>query len=406
MNGPLFLARFAVLVVGCMALGGCSQPTAQSPRNLPPTITVSYPLHREVTDYEEYPGRTAAIDSVLVRARVSGYLQAINFADGAEVKQGDVLYEIDPRPYQAALDQAKAQVKLQEAQLKYNEAVYNRNLRLQRAGQAVDIETVQQSLAQRDTTQAQLTAAKAAVEQADLNLNWTKVTAPISGRLSRTLITRGNLIVADQTLLTTLVALDPIYAYFDVDEQTVLRVQKLIREGRVQSVRAGAKIPVYLGLATETGHPHEGLVDFVNNQVTASTGTLELRGVFQNPKPAMGDRVLSPGLFVRIRVPVGPPYQAILIAQRALGTDQDLKFVYVLDEQNQVVRRDVKLGTQQEGLQVITEGLKASERVVVNGVQKVRSGLVVSPKLVPMPVPAAEEQQSALVVTAPAARKK
>lgn len=387
-----FFVGLAFLAIGCAGLSGCMNNPAPTPEATPPTVSVSPPLQREVTDYADYPGRMAATDSVQVRARVTGYLLKINFKDGAEVKENEILYEIDPRPYQAVLEQAQAQVRLQEAQLKYQESLYNRDVRLTGAA-AVSKEELQKDLAARDTTQAQVNAAKANVEQAQLNLNFTKVVAPISGRLSRTLITRGNLVVADQTVLTTIDALDPIYAYFDVDEPTVLRVRQMIREGKFKSAREqGVKVPVLLGLANESGYPHEGYVDFLNNEVAASTGTLQVRGVFANPMPSVGDRVLLPGMFVRIRVPIGPPYKALLIPQSALGTDQNLKLIYVLDDQNRAVRRNVQLGTQQEGFQVITKGLKPDERVVLYGIQHVRSGMVVNPKLVEMPTLSDENQ--------------
>jgi RND family efflux transporter MFP subunit len=380
-----------------VALVGCSRNRPTGQEQAPPTVTVSYPIQEEITDYADYPGRTAAVDFVQVRARVGGYLEKVNFKDGQEVKERDILLEIDPRPYQFALNQAEAQVTLQEANVKYQEAVYQRNLRLYNAGQAVAQEELQQSLAQRDTARASLNAAQAAVKTAQLNLEFTKVRAPISGRISRTLVTTGNLVVADQTLLTTIVSLDPIYAYFDVDEPTVLRIQKLIREGKFKSAREkGVHVPVHLGLATEKGYPHEGFVDFINNQVSTSTGTLQVRAVFPNPKPAVGDRVLSPGLFVRIRVSIGQPYQAVLINQVALGTDQNLKFVYVVNDENQVERRDVQLGPRRGSLQVILEGLKPDEGVIVSGLQRVRPRMAVTPHLVPMPATVSMEQRASL----------
>jgi RND family efflux transporter MFP subunit len=369
-----------------LCLAGCARTPPSGPETEPPPVTVSYPLERDITDYGEYPGRVAAVDSVQVRARVSGYLEKIHFRDGTEVKQGDVLYEIDPRPYAAALRQAKAQVDLYQAQLKYNQAVYERNQRLMNAGQAVDVETVQQSLAQRDTTRAQLEAAQASVQQAQLNLDWTKVRAEIGGLIGRTLITRGNLVTADQTLLTTLVSQDPMYAYFEVDEPTALHVRALIRAGKFKSAREpGNRVPVYLSLSNEEGFPHEGYLDFINNQVTTSTGTLQLRGVFANPMPSIGPRVLAAGLFGRIRVPISAAYRAVLVTQAAVGTDQNLKFVYVVSEHNRVESRDVQLGTQQGSLWVVQSGLTVNERVVVNGLQHVRPGIEVKPRLVPMP---------------------
>jgi RND family efflux transporter MFP subunit len=378
----------AVCLGVAAALTGCTRPAAEAPGPGAPTVTVSEPLQREITDYAGYTGRTAAIDSVQVRARVSGYLQKINFRDGTEVKEGTVLYEIDPRPYSEALNQAEAQVRLQQAQLKFNEATYQRNLKLYQSSRAIAQEDVQQALAQRDVSRASVEAAKAQSQQAKLNLDWTKVTAPIGGLLGRTLVTRGNLVTADQTVLTTLVSQDPMYAYFDVDEPTVLHVRELIREGKLPSARqGGVRVPVFLQLANEEGYPHEGTVDFVNNEVTPGTATLQLRGVFANPAPSIGPRVLAPGQFVHVRVAISPPYQALLVTQAALGSDQNLSFLYVLDDHDRVVRHDVTLGAEHEGLQVITKGLEPNERVIVSGVQHVKPGAVVSPRVVPMPVP-------------------
>jgi RND family efflux transporter MFP subunit len=388
MRYPFFgLVEFVLVLGACAGLAGCARQPAAGPGGGPPTVTVSYPLRRDVTDYAEYTGRTAAVDSLQVRARVSGYLDKINFTEGAEVKERDVLYQIDPRPYRAALDQAEAQVHLQEATLRYQEAVYRRNVSLF-SRNAVAQEEVQQSLEQRNTAQASVNAAKANAEQARLNLNFTKVESPVTGRIGRLLVTRGNLVVADQTLLTTVVSQDPMYAYFDADEPTVIQVQRLIREGKLPSVaQKGARIPVFLGLADEEGYPHEGYLDFVSNQFQAATATLQLRGVFANPAPAKGPRLLTPGMFVRIRVAISPRHPALLVSQDAVGTDQDLKFLYVLDEHNRVVRRDVKLGTVHDGLQAVAEGLKPDERVIVTGLQHVHPGTAVQPKLVEMPVP-------------------
>jgi len=372
------------------ALVGCRPQVTQAP--VEHAYSVSLPIEREVQDFEIFTGRTAPVETVQVRARVSGYLDKINFKDGDEVQKGAVLYEIDPRPYKAAVDQAQAQVKLQEAQLRYQESLYNRNVNLY--GKASEsLEEVQQSRAQRDTSAAQVEAARANVSRAQLNLNWTKVEAPIAGLLSRTLLTRGNLVVADQTLLTTLVTQEPIYVYFDVDEHTVLTVRELIRQGKLPTVREqGTRIPVRLGLSTEADYPHEGTVDFVNNQFQTSTATLQLRGTFDNPKPKVGVRVLAPGMFVRVKLTVSPLHKAVLINQSAIGTDQDLKFVYVLDDQDKIIRRDIQLGQVFGGLQEVTRGFSPGERVVIEGLQHVRQGMVIEPKLVPMPVP---DQQNA-----------
>ncbi len=383
------LIGLGIVLGACAGVAGCSHKPGPAPgAGGPPAVTVSEPLRREVTDYAEYTGRTAAVDQVQVRARVTGYLQKINFKEGTEVKEGTVLYEIDPRPYADAVRQAEAQINLQQAQLKYNQANYERDVALYKTSEAVALATVQLDLSQVEVSKASLEAAQANAAQARLNLDWTKVRAPIDGLLSRTLVTRGNLVTADQTVLTSLVSQDPMYAYFDADEATVLRVRRLIREGKLPSARDGAaRVPVFLGLADETGYPHEGVVDFVNNTVSQSTATLQLRGVFANPRPKVGPRLLASGLFVRIRVAVSPPYPALLVTPDAIGTDQNLKYVYVVDEQDKVVRHDVKLGSQHEGLQVIAEGLGPDERVVINGLQHVKPGVAVKPRLVPMPVP-------------------
>jgi membrane fusion protein, multidrug efflux system len=365
---------------------GCRESADQKPKTEAAPVTVAYPLERSITDYAEFTGRTAAINAVQIRARVSGYLEKINFTEGAELNEGAVLFEIDPRPYNAAFDQAKAAVAEQKAKLKFQEALYDRDRTLYKKD-AVSLEQLQQDKSTREVTAATLESAQASLKTAALNVEWTKIMAPIAGRVGRTLITKGNLVVADQTLLTTLVSQDPIYAYFDVDEPTVLRVQQLIREGKLESVTEGAKIPVFLGLESEKGFPHKGTVDFVNNQFNLGTATLQARGVFANPKPAVGVRVFTPGQFVRIRVAVSPLYKALLISEGAALTDQGVRYVYVVDEQNNAKRRTVTLGTVHEGMQVITKGLAAGDRVIIDGLQKVQPEAIVQPKVVPMPEP-------------------
>jgi RND family efflux transporter MFP subunit len=321
------------------------------------------------------------VDSVEVRARVSGYLQKVNFKEGDLVKAGDVLFEIDPRPFQAALDQAKAKVKQDEAQLTYDEAEYQRFVRLGQSGAAAQTE-VDKASAARGVDHANIAAAKAAVAARELDVGYTKVTAPVAGRVSRYVVTVGNLIQAgDQggTLLTTIVSVDPMYAYFDVDELTALRVRQLARAGKSESPRDGG-YPVFLGLADESGHPHRGTINFVENQVNPKTGTIRVRGVFPN-----ADQVLLPGLFARVRSPIGRPHPALLVGDRALDTDQGQKVLYLVSEKNEVVVRPVRTGSLHDGLREITDGLKPGERVVVNGLQQIRAGVVVEPKLVGMP---------------------
>ena len=380
---PIHLAGAALVLGCCFGLAGCARPLSEGPPAAPPPVMVSYPVEREVTDHADFTARTAAVDSVEVRAHVWGYLDKVNFKEGALVKKDAVLFELDPRPYQALLDTAKAKVRQTEAQLKFDEAEYQRYARLigERAVARADLEKIQ---ANRDITIANLAADKAQVVSRDLDLQYTKVTAPVSGRVSRYLVTVGNLVQSgDQgggTLLTTIVSVDPMYAYFDVDEHTVLRVKQLIREGKAGTPDDG-EIPVWLGLANEDGFHHRGTINFIDNQVNPRTGTLRVRGVFPNK-----DELLSPGLFARVRVPIGVPHKALLISDRALDTDQGQKVVYVVDKANRVVSRPVRLGALHDGLREITDGLKAGERVIVNGLQQVRPGITVEPKLVAMPI--------------------
>jgi membrane fusion protein, multidrug efflux system len=317
-----------------------------------------------------------------MRARVWGYLEKVNFKEGDLVKKDDVLFEIDPRTYRAALDQAKAEVERQKAQFDLDEIELRRSTALLRRN-AASREEFDQAVARLGVSRAGLAAAEARVEQAALDLGYTKVTAPVSGRVSRYVVTVGNLIQSgDQgggTLLTTIVSVDPMYAYFDVDEHTALRVRQLVREGKADSPRDGG-FPVSLGLANEAGHPHQGTVNFVDNQVNPKTGTIRLRGVFPNK-----DQVLLPGLFARVRTPIGRPHRALLVSERALDTDQGQKILYVVTDKNQVASRPVRLGALHNGLREIADGLKQGERVIVDGMQNVRPGVTVEPNLVDMP---------------------
>jgi RND family efflux transporter MFP subunit len=377
-----FFAGSALLLGFCLGLTGCARQSSQAPPAAPIPVMVSYPVERDVADYADFTGRIAAVDSVEVRSHVWGYLDQVNFKEGALVNKGDVLFELDPRPYQAMLNQAKAKVAQDEAQLKFDEAEYQRNLNLARNG-AVSQSDLEKSSAARGVDIANVTADKAIVAARQLDVEYTKVTAPVSGRVSRYVVTVGNLIQSgDQsggTLLTTIVSVDPMYAYYDVDERTVQRVSQLIREGKVKWT-SNTEWPVSLGLATEEGFPHQGTVNFVDNQVNPKTGTLRVRGVFPNK-----DQSLSPGFFARVRVPMGPPHQALLVSDRALDSDQGQKILFVVNDKNEVVSRAIRVGALHDGLRAIEDGLKAGERVIVNGLQLVRPGITVEPTLVDMP---------------------
>lgn len=379
--------RGILLLAGaCLASFGCQRSNQGKPPPPPPSVSVSNPLQRKVTDYAVYTGRTAAVKSVIIIPRVTGYIVKIPFKEGEEVKEGDLLFEIDPRPYQALVDQANAQIALNQAQLKFSESALRRDMASNTG--AIALQQIDQDRATVAENIASINVSKANLATQELNLSWTKVTSPIDGRVSNYFLTLGNLVVQDQSKLTSVVSQDPMYAYFDVDEATVISVRELIREGKLHSLQeSSTRISVWLALGTEEDYPHEGYLDFANNEFTASTATLRLRGVFSNPKPDVGDRLLTPAMFVRIRLPVSPDHPALLIAQGAVSNDQDVQFVYVLNEKNEVVRRNVKLGMEHDGLQEITKGITADDRVVVSGLQHVHAGVIVNPKLEPMPVP-------------------
>lgn len=378
----------SLLPVLCLAAAGCSQPPADESAAATPTITVSIPVEREITDYADFTARMAAVDSVELRARVSGYLDKVNFKDGSLVKNGDVLFEIDPRTYAATVKSAEGAVANAESSLKLAEANLARAKKLL-PGQSIAHEEFDRYVADREKSAAQLVSNKASLERAKLDLRFTKITAPVGGRISRPLVTVGNLVQAGDltggTLLTTIVSVDPMYAYFDVDEHTVLRVKQLIREGKAKTPD-DPDIPVWLGLANENGHPHRGTIDFIDNQINPKTGTLRVRGTFRNQ-----NELLAPGLFARVRVPIGIPHKALLVNERALDTDQGQKVVFVVDKDNKVVARPVALGSLHDGLREITAGLMAGERVIVVGLQHVRPGMVVEPHLVQMPASAAKK---------------
>jgi RND family efflux transporter MFP subunit len=376
----------------CLALAGCSQTPQEAPEAAPIPVSVSYPVERYVTDHSDFTARTAAVDAVEVRARVWGYLDKVNFKEGALVNKGDILFEIEPRTYKAALAQAEGNLASTRARLDRLGADLARARRLV-STRAIGQEEYDKIAGDRSEAAASLQALKATVEQARLDLEYTKVIAPVSGRVSRFLVTQGNLVQSGQngngTVLTTIVSVDPIYAYFDVDERTVLRVRQLIREGKATSAREGGW-PVSLGLANEEGFPHQGTINFVDNQVNPKTGTLRVRGVFPNK-----DEALSPGFFGRVRVPIGRSHRALLVSDRALDNDQGQKVVYVVNDNNEVVSRPVRVGAVHDGLREITDGLKPGERVIVNGLQQVRPGVTVEPKMVAMPTSVARNHNGA-----------
>jgi len=368
---------FFALLALVAALGAGCGPQKPPPAPPPPTVSVTEVVQREVMEWDEYTGRLEPVESVEVRARVNGYLESIHFEDGALVKKNDLLFVIDPRPYKTDYDRAEAELARAETRLELASNDFDRAGRLFKSHAISEEEYDSRSKAKKEAD-SNLTAAKAALEGARLNLEYTRVQAPIDGRISRRYVTAGNLVhggTGMPTLLTTIVSIDPIYCYIDADERSVLRYQQLSREGKRVSAR-DFKIPCEMALANETGFPHKGMIDFVDNRLDPNTGTLRARGVFTN-----SNRALTPGLFARLRIPGSGKYQALLLPDRAFSSDQTLKFVYVVNAQGKVEFRPVTVGPVVDGLRVVRDGLKAGERVIVEGHMRVRPGITVTPQL-------------------------
>lgn len=366
------LAGLSALIVISVALSSCTKQSPP-PAPPPPPVTIAKPVRKEIVEWDVFTGRTDAVESVNITPRVSGYIDNITFKAGDMVNKGDLLFVIDPRPYQATLDQASAQVRQAEANQQLQEANFARQDKLRQTG-VIAKEDFDTALSKKNQAVAEVLADQAAVEAARLNLAFTQVTSPIIGRIGREQVTVGNLVQADSTLLTNIVSVDPIYAYFNVDERSILKYQQQVREGKLADARH-AEVPLYLQVENEKGFPHEGVIDFLNNQFNVSTGTLQVRGLFPN---ATG--FLLPGAFVRIRVAGSPRYEALLITDRAVGTDQGTKFVLVVDSENVVSVRPVELGPEVDGLRVVRSGLKGDEQVIINGLVNARPGSKVSPQ--------------------------
>ena len=350
----------------------------------PPKVTVAKPLQQEVINYLVFTGTTRAFEEVEVRARVAGFLQRMEFTPGTKVEKGDLLFVIDPREYQAELNAAKAELGSAEAKLKRAQAEFTRAEKLfkQKAGAE---KNVVKWRGERDMAKAAVARAKAKVEQARLNLSYTKVTAPITGRVSRNLVDLGNLVgEGEPTLLTKVTRNDPMYVYFNLNERDLLMVmamyRKTVEEKGLNSDKDSsieADIPLFLGLANEEGYPHKGTLDFAESGVDTGTGTLELRGVFPNPG---SERVLVPGLFTRLRMPFDKQKNALLVTERAIGADQGGRYLLAVNSENVVEKRPIRMGQLVDGLSVIEEGVQPGEWVVVNGLQRARPGAKVDPE--------------------------
>ena len=395
---PRVWKKAAALVsafAGCLAAAaGCERAAPEPPKAEPPVIPVSKPVRREITDYVYYTGRVDAPQSVDVRARVTGYLIQTPFKEGAEVKEDDLLFEIDPRPYQAQYDASKAQVELKQANFRLAKSEYARSRAINtKSAGAISAEELEKNAATEAQAQADVDLAKANFGLSKLDLDYTKVYSPVDGLVSRYYYTRGNLITMDQTLLTTVVSVDPMYVFFDMDERTILRIRTLINEGKIAASKDVTEIPLDMGLEGEAGYPHHGNLNFVNNMVSLSTGTITVRGVFENPLPKGGRRLLTPGMFVRVQLPVGAPHSALLVAERALGSDQGARFVYVVDPSNKAQYRRVEAGPQQEdGLIAIEKGLDAEDLVVVGALPQVRPRMEIRPDPTAMPTLGSDDE--------------
>jgi RND family efflux transporter MFP subunit len=366
---------WAALLLSPLLLAGCDDKAGQQAAAPPPPVTVAQPTRRTVTDWDEFTGRFDAVEQVQVRARVTGFVMSVDFHDGAMVKAGDLLYTIDPRQYEAVAEQAQGQLADAKAKVDLAERELARAESLIKT-QAVAENIVDQRRQALAAAQAATLQAEGALKRAQLDVEFTKIKAPIAGRISRHLVTVGNLVQGSEsgaTLLTSIVSLDPIYVYFDMDESIYQRNSRLWFEGKRPSSRDTPN-PVQIMLSGETKPSHDGKMDFLDNRLDVGTGTLRGRALVPNH-----DLSILPGQFARIRVIASAPYEGLLLPDTAIATDQSRKIVFVVKADNTVEARPVTLGALDDGLRVIKEGLKPEDRVVVDGLQRVRIGAKVTP---------------------------
>ena len=364
------------LLLGCctsLALHGCQKVAPPPVAPKPAEVVIQHPTLEDVLDFEETTGRLVAREAVDIRSRVSGYLDKVFFADGTNVQEGQPLFQIDARPYEAELVHATANVEQSKARLSRLKRDEDRKRKLFSTKNATqeDLDLAAADLAE---GQAGLEALIATRDVAKLNREFTLIASPISGRISRRQVDPGNLVKADDTVLVSVMSLNPIYAYFDIDERTLLRVERLIREGKIKSPR-DAVYEVQFSLADEDDFARKGKIDFLDNHISPTTGTLRLRATVEND-----DLLLSPGMFIRLHVPIGKPHPALLIPEEALGSDQGQRYVYVLNDKDEVVYRRVRIGMLTEGRRVIEDGVTEIDRVIVSGLQRARVGAKVSPR--------------------------
>jgi RND family efflux transporter MFP subunit len=366
-----------VLLLSVSALTGCdNSPRAAGTEPRPPQVTVAKPVKRLVSDYDEYVGRFVAVDAVEIRARVSGYLEAIHFKDGQLVKKGDLLFTIDRRPFEATLAQTQANLAQARANLAFAQADLERGQNLVR-GNTITQQTFDQRTQAKRVAEASVTAQEAAVRQAQLDLEFTELRAPVSGRIGDRRVSAGNLVTGGTTgtttLLATITSIDPIRFEFTMDEASYLHYIRLAAD--MAAANRGINMPVWLKLIDESGFKHEGKMDFVDNSIDRGSGTIRARAEFANP-----DGTLTPGMFGRIRVPVAKPAEALLVPEVAIGTEQVRKFVMVVDGDNVARPKYVTLGPAMDGLRVVSSGLEPDDRIIINGLMQARPGTKVAPQ--------------------------
>ena len=376
-NGIRFSLRLSAAALLTVLLAGCDNSVAQNAAPPPPAVSTADVVIKPISQWDAFNGRIEAVQSVQLRPRVSGYIDKVNYTEGDEVKKGQVLFTIDDRTYRAAREQAQAELVRARNQAALARSESGRTEKLI-GSQAISTEVWEQRRSSAAQAQSNVLAAQAQFDLAQLNLDFTRVIAPIDGRASRAMITAGNLVTTGDSasVLTTLVSLDKVYVYFDVDEATFLRYQN---DGR-----RTAKLPVKVGLVGEDGYPHQGTVDFTDNQLNAGTGTIRMRALLEN-----AERRFTPGLFARVQMPGSAVFNAMLINDKSVLTDQDRKFVYIVDKDGKAQRRDIEVGRVADGLRIVQKGLAAGDRVIVDGMQKVfMPGMPVNAKTVANPASA------------------
>ncbi|MDO7897496.1 multidrug efflux RND transporter periplasmic adaptor subunit MexE [Pseudomonas citrulli] len=379
---PLSKLRFPLALLAVLVMSACGK-TPDTAASMPPAkVSVAKVLEQPVNEWDEFTGRLEAPETVEIRPRVSGQIDEVAFTEGALVKKGDLLFQIDPRPFQAEVRRLEAQLAQARATATRSENEAQRGERL-RQSNAISAELADSRTTAAQEARAAVAAIQAQLDLAKLNLSFTRVTSPISGRVSRAQITAGNLVTADVTPLTSVVSTDKVYAYFDADERVFLKYTQLARQGQ-----RGQATPVYMGLSNEDGNPHLGQMNFVDNQVNPQTGTIRGRAVFDNK-----DGDYTPGLYARLKLVGSGTYSAVLINDEAVGTDLGKKFVLVMDADNKPAYRAVELGPKIEGLRIVRSGLNKNDTIIVKGLQRARPGSPVTPETVPM---ASEETLAAL----------